>query len=133
MNTSTNTIIKTLVIILCVILYLISVSSLQVQLSGVTKYLVLSSALFAIGLYGLLTAKSIIKVFICLELLFNATGINLIAFGHYNDVSIVRGQIMNLFVMGVAAAEIAIGLALLLTIFAKQGITRMNKLNSLTD
>lgn len=128
-----RTIIKTLVILFCLLLYVVSLAVVPYNILGMPKYLILSATLFAIGLYGLLTAKSIVKVFICLELLFNATGINLIAFSHYTDITQTRGQMMNLFIMGVAAAEISIGLALLMTIFARKGVTRLNKLNTLSD
>jgi len=103
------------------------------QTSPLTKYLTLGAALFCIGLYGLLTSNSILKNLISLEILFNAVNLNLIVFSRYTDLAFVRGQIFSLFIMAVAAAEISIGLALIINIFRLKNISNLSELNKLKE
>lgn len=101
------------------------------QSSPLTKYLSLGAALFCIGLYGVITSRSIIKTLICMEILFNAANLNLIAFARFTDLAFVRGQIFSLFVMAIAAAEAALGLALIITIYRMKQTGSTNKLKEL--
>lgn len=80
-------------------------------------YLILSALLFCIGLYGLITRNNAFRVLMSIEVILNAVNINFVAFAHYIDPVMVKGQVFSLFVMAVAAAEAAIGLALLLLIY----------------
>lgn len=79
--------------------------------------LALGALLFCIGLFGALTKRNIIIVLVSIELMLNAANINLVTFSRMGAVPSLRGQIFSLFTMTVAAAEIAVGLALLLAIF----------------
>jgi NADH-quinone oxidoreductase subunit K len=79
--------------------------------------LALAAILFCIGLYGALTKRNLIIVLVSIELMLNAANINLVAFSKLSDKPSLNGQIFSLFTITVAAAEIAVGLALLLAIF----------------
>jgi NAD(P)H-quinone oxidoreductase subunit 4L len=75
-----------------------------------------AALLFGIGLYGALVLKNAIRVLMCIELMLNAVNINLIAFSRYLAPAEGRGMVFSLFVMAVAAAEAAIGLAIILSL-----------------
>jgi len=78
-------------------------------------YLILSMLLFVVGAVGFITKKNVISVFLCLELMLNAVNLSFVAFAsHLNQV---HGQIFVLCVMGVAAAEAAVGLAITIVLF----------------
>ena len=78
-------------------------------------YLVLSAALFAIGALGVLIRRNAIVVFMCVELMLNAVNLTLVTFSRINGT--LDGQVMAFFVMVVAAAEVVVGLAIIVTIF----------------
>jgi len=80
-------------------------------------YLLLAAALFCIGLFGALARRNAIGILIGIELMLNAVNINLIAFWRYVKPSDLAGQIFALFVITLAAAEAAIGLALIIAIY----------------
>ena len=85
--------------------------------STLEKYILLSTALFSIGIYGLISSRNVIRVLMSIELLLNAVNINLVAFSTYIDPLEIKGQVFALFVMAVAAAEAAIALAIILAIY----------------
>jgi NADH:ubiquinone oxidoreductase subunit K len=80
-------------------------------------YLIVSAILFCIGLYGALAHRNAIGILMGIELMLNAVNINLIAFWRYITPEILTGQVFAIFVITVAAAEAAIGLALIISIF----------------
>ncbi len=80
-----------------------------------TPYIVLSAILFTIGAIGVLTRRNAIVVFMCIELMFNASNLALVTFSRVNGN--LDGQIAAFFVMVVAAAEVVVGLAIIMTIF----------------
>jgi NADH:ubiquinone oxidoreductase subunit K len=80
-------------------------------------YLTVSSLLFLIGIFGALTRRNIIGVLMSIELMFNAANINLAAFDRFLHPVGAVGQTLAIFIMTVAAAEIVVGLALLLAIY----------------
>lgn len=84
---------------------------------GLNQYLVLSAMLFVIGMLGVLLRRNVIVMLMSIELMLNAVNLTFIAFSHYGGN--VNGQVMVFFVMTIAAAEAAIGLALAVTIFKK--------------
>ncbi|MCY3559965.1 MAG: NADH-quinone oxidoreductase subunit NuoK [bacterium] len=79
------------------------------------QFLILSAVLFAIGVYGVLARRNGVLVLMSIELILNAVNINLVAFGSY--VSSVSGEVFALFVITVAAAEVGVGLAILLLLY----------------
>ena len=80
-----------------------------------TQFLVLSAVLFCIGVYGVLARRNGVLVLMSIELILNAVNINLVAFGAYN--SDIGGQVFALFIIAVAAAEVGVGLAIVLLIY----------------
>ena len=80
-------------------------------------YLTFSALLFSIGLFGLLISRNAFRVLMSMELMLNAVNINFVACAHFLDPLAVKGQAFSLFVMAIAAAEVAIGLSLLLLIY----------------
>ena len=84
---------------------------------GLEHYLVLAAALFAVGLFGALTKRNAVIVLMCLELMLNAVNITLVGFSRFVAPAALTGQIFAIFIMVVAAAEVAVGLAIILAIY----------------
>jgi NADH-quinone oxidoreductase subunit K len=92
-------------------------------------YIWLSAALFTIGVLGVLYRRNAIIIFMCIELMLNAVNLLLVAFSAFhNDGS---GQVFVFFIMAVAAAEVAVGLAILIVIYHNTRSTDINVLNKL--
>ena len=83
---------------------------------GLTHYLVIGAILFCLGLYSVLTRRNAISILMGVELILNSANINYVAFAHYSSGSL-DGQIYAIFVIMLAAAEAAVGLAIVLAIF----------------
>jgi NADH:ubiquinone oxidoreductase subunit K len=98
---------------------------------GLTHYLVLSAVLFCIGLYGALTRRNAVIILMCIELMLNAVNISLIAFSSYIVPTLLTGQVFAIFVMVVAAAEVAVGLGIVLAIFRHFKDIDINNINLL--
>lgn len=81
------------------------------------QFLILSSALFCLGVYGLLARRNAVMVLLAVELMLNAVNINLIAFEAFVRDELLSGQIFSIFVITIAAAEVGIGLAIVLLLF----------------
>lgn len=81
------------------------------------QFLILAAALFALGVYGLLVRRNIVMILLAVELMLNAVNINLIAFEAVLNTPEAIGQVFAIFVITVAAAEVGIGLAIVLLIF----------------
>ena len=79
------------------------------------QFLLLSAVLFCIGVYGVLARRNGVMVLMSIELILNAVNINLVAFGAFNGT--VTGEVFALFVIAIAAAEVGVGLAIVLLIF----------------
>jgi NADH-quinone oxidoreductase subunit K len=92
-------------------------------------YLVLSALLFTIGVVGVLIRRNAIVVFMCIELMLNAVNLSFIAFSKLNGD--LNGQILSFFVMVVAAAEVVVGLGILVAIFRKRSSTSVDDVNLL--
>lgn len=84
---------------------------------GLDHYLILSGILFAIGLYGALTKRNAIVILISIELMLNAVNIALVAFSRFITPIALTGQVFSIFIMVVAAAEVSIGLAIIISIY----------------
>ncbi len=86
---------------------------------GLEHYLVLSAILFCIGLYGAVVKRNTVVVLMCIEIMLNAVNITLVAFSRYlvPESVVLEGQIFVIFVMVVAAAEAAVGLALIVSVY----------------
>jgi len=86
----------------------------------VTYPLVLGAILFGLGLYGALTQRNAIRILMCVELMLNAVNINLVAFAATLREAAATGQIFALFIMTVAAAEVALALAIILMLARRE-------------
>jgi NADH-quinone oxidoreductase subunit K len=94
-----------------------------------TWYLILSAVLFALGIAGFLFRKSVITIFMSIELMLNAVNLSFVAFSY--QLKQVNGQIFSFFVMVVAAAEAAVGLAIILTVFKNRSTLNVDEVNSM--
>jgi NADH-quinone oxidoreductase subunit K len=83
-------------------------------------FLVLAAALFCIGLYGVLSRKNAIAILLGVELMLNAVNINLVAFWRYQNPTQMAGQAFAVIVFAVAAAEVAVGLALIISVYRRR-------------
>lgn len=92
-----------------------------------THYLLLSMALFTIGLVGVMTRRNIIIVFMSIELMLNAVNINLVAYSA--QVQNLVGQVFAIFVIAVAAAEAAVGLGILLAFYRNKETVDIDEMN----
>uniref|UniRef100_UPI0030FE6851 NADH dehydrogenase subunit 4L n=1 Tax=Verhuellia lunaria TaxID=447313 RepID=UPI0030FE6851 len=93
--------------------------------------LILSAYLFSIGIYGLITSRNMVRALMCLELILNAVNLNLVTFSHLFDSCQLKGDIFSIFVITIAAAEAAIGLAIVSSIHRNRKSTRINQSNLL--
>ena len=86
---------------------------------GLEHYLILSAVMFSIGLYGALAKRNAVAILMCVEIMLNAVNIALVAFSRYlvpNSV-LLTGQVFAIFIITVAAAEAAVGLAIIIAIY----------------
>lgn len=94
-------------------------------------FLLLAAALFCIGIYGLVTSRNAVRVLMSVELLLNAVNLNFLAFANYLDPAEIKGQVFAVFVITVAAAEAAVGLAIVLAIYRNRATIDMEQFNLL--
>jgi NAD(P)H-quinone oxidoreductase subunit 4L len=92
-----------------------------------TRYLTLAAMLFSIGIYGMTVSRNAVRVLMSIELMLNAVNINLVAFARYIDPTAVKGQLFSIFILTVAAAEAAVGLAVVLAIYRNKATVDMEK------
>ncbi|NCO68242.1 MAG: NADH-quinone oxidoreductase subunit NuoK [Nitrospirae bacterium CG_4_10_14_0_8_um_filter_41_23] len=92
-------------------------------------YMLLSAAVFTIGVFGFLSRRNIIIMFMSIELMLNGVNISLISFSHY--LQDMRGQILAFFVIAVAAAETVIGLAIVIALFRNKATVHVDKINEM--
>jgi NADH-quinone oxidoreductase subunit K len=90
-------------------------------------YVVLGGAVFCIGILGFLTRRNVIIMLMSIELMLNGVNITLVAFNHY--LQDMRGQILALFIITVAAAEVAVGLALIIALFKNKQTVNVDELD----
>jgi NADH-quinone oxidoreductase subunit K len=83
-------------------------------------YLILAATLFCIGLFGVLSRKNAIAILLGVELMLNAVNINLVSFWRYRDPAQIAGQVFAVIVFAVAAAEVAVGLALIISVYRRR-------------
>jgi NADH-quinone oxidoreductase subunit K len=94
-------------------------------------FLIVGAGLFSIGLYGALARRNAVAVLMGVELLLNAVNINLIAFNRYIVPQQVTGQVFAIFVLAIAAAEAAVGLALIIAIYRTRDTVNLDELDLL--
>ena len=92
-------------------------------------YLVFGALLFMVGVVGVLTRRNVIIVLMSIELMLNAVNVTLISFSHY--LQDLRGQVLTLFIIAVAASEAAIGLALVISMYRGKSTFNLDEVNVL--
>jgi len=92
-------------------------------------YLGLSALLFSIGLYGVMTHKNGIRIIMCIEIMLNSANLNLVAFSSYTNT--LNGQVFATFAIALAAAEAAVGFAILMAIYRMHDKINLDELNLL--
>jgi len=97
----------------------------------IQAFLIVSAVLFCIGIWGLLNSRNAVRVLMSIELMLNAVNINLMAFSSYIDNNLIQGQVFTIFVITVAAAEAAVGLAILLSLYRNRVTVDMESFNLL--
>lgn len=94
---------------------------------SIEYYIIVAAILFSIGVFGVLTRRNAIIIFLCIELMLNAVNLTFVAFS--NHVQNLDGQVFVFFVMIVAAAEVAVGLALIVAIFRQKETVYVDEIN----
>lgn len=98
---------------------------------GLSHYLVLSATLFAVGFFGVLLRKNTLVIYMCLELMLVASTVALVAFSRYNGT--MDGNVFVFFILTVAAAEVAVGLAIIVALFRRRQTVQVEELNALKN
>lgn len=96
---------------------------------GLEHYLILSAILFSIGLYGALAKKNMVVILMCVEIMLNAVNIAMVAFSRYITPTLLTGQVFALFIIVVAAAEAAVGLAIIIAIYRNRETIESTKID----
>lgn len=96
---------------------------------GLSHYLVLSALLFSIGLYGVLAKRNAVVILMAIEVMLNAVNLALVAFSRYIVPPLVTGHIFAIFVMTVAAGEVAVGLAIIVAIYRSRQTIDVEKMD----
>jgi NADH:ubiquinone oxidoreductase subunit K len=96
---------------------------------GLQHFLILAALLFCIGLYGALTRRNAIVILISIELMLNAVNILMVAFSRYVTPAALTGQVFAIFIMVVAAAEVAVGLAIIISIYRNRETIDTHKID----
>jgi NADH-quinone oxidoreductase subunit K len=94
-------------------------------------FLVFSAGLFSIGLFGVLARKNAIAILMGIELMLNAVNINLVAFWRYRGLEGIAGQVFAVIVFAVAASEVAVGLALFISIYRRRNTVAADEIDLL--
>ncbi|MFM1651216.1 NADH-quinone oxidoreductase subunit NuoK [Brevibacillus sp. B_LB10_24] len=97
----------------------------------ISSYLLVALILFSVGLFGALTKRNAIIVLLSIELMLNAVNINLVAFAKYGLYANITGQIFSLFNMTVAAAEVAVGIAILISLYRNRNTVQVDEMDTM--
>lgn len=96
---------------------------------GLEHYLIVSTILFCLGLWGVIVRRNILILYMSLELMLNAANLALVAFSRFNNK--LDGQVMVFFIITVAAAEVAVGLALIVALYRKKQSAHVEDLTTM--
>jgi len=92
-------------------------------------YLIFAAALFCVGMFGVLARKNAIAILMGIELMLNAVNVNLVAFWRYRSPENITGQVFAVMVFAVAAAEVAVGLALIISVYRRHKTVVADEIN----
>jgi len=96
---------------------------------GIEHYLIVSALLFSLGLLGVITRRNLLVMYMSLELMLNAANLALVAFSRFNNN--LDGQVMVFFIITVAAAEVSVGLALIVALYRKRQTAHVEDLTAM--
>ena len=102
---------------------------MQLTPVGLEHYLIVGAALFCLGVFGVILRRNLIVMYMSLELMLNAANLTLVAFSRFNND--LNGQVMVFFIITVAAAEVAVGLALIVALYRKRQTAHVEDLTSM--
>ncbi len=94
-------------------------------------YLIFAAGLFSLGLFGVLARRNAVAILLGVELMLNAVNINLAAFWRYGNVADMTGQVFAIIVFAVAAAEVAVGLALVISVYRSRNTVVADEIDML--
>jgi NADH-quinone oxidoreductase subunit K len=94
-------------------------------------YLILAAGLFSLGLFGALSRRNAVAILLGIELMLNAVNINLVAFWRYGELTLMTGQVFAIIVFAVAAAEVSVGLALVISVYRRRSTVIADELDLL--
>jgi NADH:ubiquinone oxidoreductase subunit K len=100
---------------------------------GIYHWLALSSTLFSIGIYGLLTRRNAVGILMSVELLLNSTALNFVIFNHFATPSLVDGQVMAVFIIAAAAAEVVVGMAIFVALYKHRKTVDVTEMDEVRD
>lgn len=95
------------------------------------NFLILSAALFSLGVFGVIARRNAVMVLMSIELILNSVNLNLIAFALMNDSDAIDGHLFALFVVAIAAAEVGVGLAMVLMIYRNRRSIALDELSEM--
>lgn len=98
---------------------------------GLNAYILISALLFALGFFGVLLRKNTLVIYMCLELMLIASTLALVAFSRFNGT--LDGSVFVFFILTIAAAEVAVGLAIIVALFRKRHTIAVEELNTLKN
>lgn len=98
---------------------------------GLPHFLTVAAMVFAIGLYGVLTKRTVIGILMSIELMLNAVNINLVAFSRFITPEALTGQVFAIFTMAVAACEVSVGLALVFRVYHDRNTVHAARLDDM--
>ena len=96
---------------------------------GINEFIIVSSLLFLVGFFGVIFRRNTIIIYMSIELMLNAINLALVAFSRFNNT--IDGSIFVFFIMAVAAAEVAVGLAIIVMLYRQKQTVLVNELNQL--
>ena len=100
-------------------------------MDSLESYLVIASALFSLGIYGIITRKNAVAILMGIELILNSANINFIAFDRFNGMGNLDGHVFSIFVIVLAAAEAAVALAIIINLFKNIGTVEVDRADML--
>ena len=108
-------------------------SMLAAQSPGVRQWLLLTAVIFSIGLYGVLTRRNAVGILMAVELMLNAAAVNFVIFNRFCMPSRMDGNVMAVFVIAVAAAEVVVGMAIFVALYRYRGTVDVNRMDTMKD
>ena len=100
-------------------------------MNSLESYLVISSILFSLGIFGIVTRRNAIAILMGIELILNSANINFVAFNRFGGMQMLDGHIFTIFVIVLAAAEAAVALAIIINLFKNAGSVDVDEANTL--